>query len=275
MRTRIAATSVICLSICLAASPARAQYGARGLSDRATGETYHVEVAGFFWNPTPNIGIASESVPIVGQSAMRIDFVEDLGITKHRHKQLKVVLRPSTKHKFRFEYTPIAYNADGTIRRTVVFNGISFNAALPVRTDLTWKAYRFGYEFDFVYRDRGFVGLVLDLKYTDVEATLTNLISNEYARARAPIPAIGGIGRVYVAPNISITGEFTAFKLPEGIDEDYRARYYDFDLYGTVNFNDHAGAQLGYRSFDVFYRIDNDEGALVLKGLYFGGVLRF
>ena len=53
------------------------------------------------------------------------------------------------------------------------------------------------------------------------------------------------------------------------------AKYYDFDLYGTVNFTDHFGAQGGYRSFDVFYNVDEDEGDLKLKGLYFGGVVRF
>jgi hypothetical protein len=275
MRTRVAAAFSVCLIVLLTAASAQAQYRPRGLSDRATGETYHVELGGYLWNPSPTIGIASESIPIVGQSAQRIDFVNDLGIEQKRFRQLKVVLRPGTKHKFRFEYTPISYSAEGTIQRDVVFNGIEFPVALPVQTDLTWKAYRFGYEFDFIYRDRGFLGLLLEAKYTDVEASLVNIVSDEFARARAPIPAIGVIGRVYVAPNISITGEFSGFKLPEGIDEDYRARYYDFDLYGTVNFTDHAGAQLGYRSLDVFYRIDNDEGALVLKGLYFGGVVRF
>jgi hypothetical protein len=274
MRTRVAALSVCLISLFTAAS-AQAQYRPRGLSDRATGETYHVEVGGYLWNPNPTIGISSESLPIVGQTATRIDFVTDLGIEQKQFKQLKLVLRPGTKHKLRFEYTPITYNAEGTIRRDVIFNGIIFPVSLPVQTELIWKAYRFAYEFDFIYRDRGFLGLVLEAKYTDVQATLTNVISNEFAHARAPIPAIGVIGRVYVAPNISITGEFTGFKLPEGIDENYRARYYDFDLYGTVNFTDNAGAQLGYRSFDVFYRVDEDEGALVLKGLYFGGVLRF
>lgn len=275
MRTRVAAAFSVCLIVLLTAASAQAQYRPRGQSDRATGETYHVELGGYLWNPSPTIGIASESIPIVGQSAQRIDFVNDLGIEQQRFRQLKVVLRPGRKHKFRFEYTPISYSAEGTIRRDVVFNGIVFPVALPVQTELSWKAYRFGYEFDFIYRDRGFLGLLLEAKYTDVEASLVNIISDEFARARAPIPAVGVIGRVYVAPNISITGEFSGFKLPEGIDEDYRARYYDFDLYGTVNFTDHAGAQVGYRSLDVFYRIDSDEGALVLKGLYFGGVVRF
>ena len=75
-------------------------------------------------------------------------------------------------------------------------------------------------------------------------------------------------------PNISITGEFTFFKLPD-IDEDYSGQYFDFDLYGTVNFTDNFGAQGGYRSFDVFYKIEDDNGDLQLKGLYFGGVVRF
>ena len=135
---------------------------------------------------------------------------------------------------------------------------------------------RFGYEYDFIYRDRGFLGVVLEAKYTDVEAALENvLIGREFVRARAPIPAIGVIGRVYVVPNISITGEFSGFRLPESIDEDYSGRYYDFDLYGTVNFNDHVGAQGGYRSLTVFYRVDADEGDFKMKGLYFGGVFRF
>jgi hypothetical protein len=270
MRTRAAATFVFCLALGLAAAPAQAQYG---VSDRATGETYHVEIGGYFWNPTPQIAITSQSLPgIVGD---RIDFVEDLGIEKTRFKQLKLVLRPSTKTKFRFEYTPITYSAESTLRRTIVFNGIEYRLGIPVQTDVTWKAYRFGFEYDFVYRDRGFFGVLLEAKYTDIEATLQSAVDTEFVHARAPIPAIGAIGRAYVAPNISITGEFSAFKLPESISEDYRARYIDFDIYGTVNFTDHAAAQFGYRSFDVFYRVDEDEGDLVLKGIYFGGVLRF
>jgi hypothetical protein len=32
---------------------------------------------------------------------------------------------------------------------------------------------------------------------------------------------------------------------------------------------------VGYRSFDVYYLVDDDEGALTMKGLYFGGTVRF
>jgi hypothetical protein len=271
MRTRMV-FPVLCLAFLLSAVPAQAQYGAQAASERATGENYHVEVGGFFWNPSPTIAIQSQVNSIIAPGTL-IDFVEDLGIEQTRFRQLKVVLRPATKHKFRFEYTPIEYvQPNGTLRRNIIFNGITYNLALPVATTLKWNAYRFGYEYDLIYRDRGFFGIVLEAKYTDVEATLENVIDTQFVRARAPIPAIGAIGRVYVAPNISITGEFGGFKL--NLDDD-TGRYFDFDLYGTVNFTDHFGGQVGYRSFDVFYRVDADEGDLKLKGLYFGAVARF
>jgi hypothetical protein len=273
MRTRVATVSVLCLLCGLTAASARAQYGAKRPADRATGETYHVELGGYFWNPTPDIAITSESLP--GIAGSRIDFVKDLGIEKALFRQLKLVLRPATKHKFRFEYTPISYDAVGSLTADIVFNGIRYEVPFPVATHFQWKAYRFGYEWDFVYRDRGFVGVLLEAKYTEVEATLSNILASEFVRARAPIPAIGVIGRAYVAPNISITGEFSGIKLPESINEDYRAKYFDFDLYGTVNFTDNFGAQAGYRSFVVFYKVKGDQGDLNLKGLYFGGVARF
>ncbi|MGH9310534.1 MAG: hypothetical protein ACRD1U_14240 [Vicinamibacterales bacterium] len=274
MRLRYRVTPVLCLAALLAAAPASAQYGAGGFSDPATGESYHVEIGGYLWNPTPTVLITSESLGIIGT---QIDFIEDFQIEKATFRQLKVVLRPGRKHKFRFEYTPISYeNESATLRRTIVFNGQRFDVALPIAAEMKWNAMRFGYEWDFVYRDRGFVGLLLEAKYTDVEATLANvLVGEEFVRARAPIPAIGIIGRAYVVPNVSITGEFSGFRLPESIDENYRGRYYDFDLYGTVNFNDHIGAQAGYRSLTVFYRVDEDEGDLKMKGLYFGAVVRF
>jgi hypothetical protein len=277
MRTRLFAVSLCVFAGLSSAAPAEAQYGAkRTSSNRATGETYHVEAAGTLWNPTPDIVISSEGL---GQLGDQIDFVNTLGIEQKKFTQLKVVLRPATKHKFRFEYTPISYTASKTVPVTFVFNGQRFNVGIPVTTDVTWKAYRFGYEWDFVYRDRGFAGVVLEAKYTDVSATLTSTVvgASQFTSARAPIPAIGFIGRGYVIPNISITGEFTFFKLPEKAlnSDDYSARYYDFDLYGTVNFNQYLGAQLGYRSFDVFYKVKQDTGTLKLDGLYFGGVVRY
>jgi len=272
---------ILCLVACVAvaglvAAPASAQYQYPRFqaSNPATGERYHVEVAGGFWNPTPQATISSESLGIIGTD---IDLVTDLGITKTRFKEFRLVLRPATKHKFRFTYIPINYVSESVMRREIVFNGIKFNVGLPVNSTISWKTMRIGYEYDFLYRDNWFVGLLLDVKYTDVEATLESPIDEEWTRARGPIPAIGGIARVYLARNVSITGEMTGMKLPESVDKDkrYEGRYIDYDIYGTINFTDYVGAMVGYHSIDANYRNKSDAGALKVKGLYFGGVVRF
>ncbi len=277
MRTRLFAISLCLLAGLAVPAPAAAQYGARGTSNRATGETYHFEFGFAFWNPTPEIVISSESLGINGDN---VDFINTLGLSKSKFRQLKLVLRPATKHKFRLEYTPIKYNGEKTVDTSFVFNGQRYTVGLPVTSEINWKAYRFGYEYDFIYRDRGFLGFGVEAKYTDIMASLTASLAGvsrtEFTRARGPIPSIGIIGRGYIIPNISITGEFSGFpEIGTTGSSRYGGKYYDLDVYGTVNFTDHFGAQVGYRSFDVSYKVNNDHGAMKLKGLYFGGVARF
>ena len=112
-----------------------------------------------------------------------------------------------------------------------------------------------------------FAGFVTDFKYTDVQATLQSPIINEFARARAPIPSIGGIGRYYIVPNLSITGELTMIAIPDSVSEDFDAHYKDLDIYGTFNFTNNVGAQFGYRSFDLGYLVDDDTGSFELEAL--------
>jgi len=255
----------------LYAWPASAQF--RPAAPPAVGEDYHVELSYGWWNAEPSLLISSESLGIPGTD---VDLVDDLGIEKKRLGKLDLVLRPATKHKFRFEYLPIKYEAESVVAREFVFNGQRYRVGLPVNTDAEFKTYRFGYEYDFVYRSRGFAGVLFDVKYTDVRIELaTPLASPEFTSAVAPIPTIGFVGRGYVARNFAIGGEFSFFKVPDNLSDTYQGKYTDVDIYGTVNFTNNVGATVGYRSVDVFYRVDNDTGALKFKGLYFSGVVRF
>lgn len=258
--------------IVLVPSIAAAQFTPTPFSDPATGERYHIEVAGELWNPPVHLRVASEQF---GQLGTEIDAVTDLGIQQKRLKELRIVARPARKHKFRVNYLPMGYSAQSSIHRDFTFNGIRYGLNLPITTELSWNTWLLGYEYDFLYRDRWFVGFVAQAKLTDVEVNLTAPIGSDFVRAQAPIPNIGGIARVYIVPNISVTGELVGFKIPETTNTDFAAHYFDFDLYGTVNFNDYAGAQLGYRSLDVGYLVDKDHGAFKMRGIYFGGVLRY
>jgi len=132
-----------------------------------------------------------------------------------------------------------------------------------------------GYEYDFVYQQRFFVGLVTQMKLTNVKVDLSAPGVTNFTDAKGPIPNLGGIGRVYVMPNIAITGELVGIKIPNSLSADYRAHYVDFDLNGTVNVTNNVGAQVGYRSLDVGYAFKKDTGAFLMKGLYFGAVVRY
>jgi hypothetical protein len=255
-----------------AAAPARAQYKPQPLNDPATGEKFHIEGGIAYWNPTADIVVASEGLGIVGTS---IDFKRDLGLTDQRFPEVQLTLRPIRSQKLRFQYIPIKYDQSTNLKANIVFNGQTYGLNLPVNSTLDWKAYRFAYEYDFVVKNRGFVGFIAEAKYTDVQVNLAEPGLVQFAHARAPIPALGGIARVYVVPNISITGEVTGFKLPDSIDKRYAAHYVDVDVYGTVNFTNNIGAQVGFRSLDLGYLVKTDTGSLTLKGLYFGAVLRY
>ena len=275
--------SVVCVYACvlaaaasmLAASPALAQFGSQfkpqPMNEPASGERYHIEGTIGYWWPSADLSISSSQFNIVGTT---IDFRNDLGLTDHRFPEVSLVLRPAKSHKLRFQYIPIDYAQSATPTRSIIFNGQRFDVSLPVNSEVEWKAYRFGYEFDFLTHNNWFAGFILEAKYTDVQASLTSPLASEFVRAQAPIPALGGIGRYYFLPGVSITGEVTAFKIPT-VQEKYGGHFADVDIYGTVNWTNNVGTQIGYRDMDVAFLVKRDSGAMTLKGLYVAVVARY
>jgi hypothetical protein len=266
----LAAATLLWLAV-----PAYAQYKPRPLNDQATGESYHIEAGADLWFPSITATIASEALDIPGS---QIDIKRDLGVVDKRMSALDLVLRPASRHKFRVQYLPIKYEASSIVNKDIIFNGIRYRLGLPVNSLLDWKTFSFGYEFDFIEKKWGFVGFILEAKYTDVNVSLNSPIMLEgpqFAHARGPVPALGAIGRVYVVPNVSITGEFTAFKIPDSINDRYNAHYVDLNIYGTVNFTNNIGVKGGFRSRDVGYLIEKDAGSFLLRGINMGVVVRY
>ena len=160
-------------------------------SEPATGETYHVEFFGGLWDPSPEITLSSAQLGIPGSD---IDVGGDLGILRKRFREFRLALRPARKHKFRLQYVPISYGSSVVLDRTLVFNGFRYDLGIPISAAAQWNTWRIGYEYDVVYRDRWFVGLILE-----------------------------AIVRAYPLRRWGLTFELTGFKLPEQIDDNYRA----------------------------------------------------
>ena len=268
--------SLAALGIVAAPSTADAQYRPPySMEGDAVGEDYHIEAAYAWWNAEPSLIINSESLDIVGTD---IDLIGDLGIQKHRLGVFDLVLRPGRKHRLRFQRLPIKYETDAfPVQREFVFNGQRYRVGLPVTTLVDFTTYRFGYEYDFLYLRRGFLGALVDVKYTNVDVSLASPLISEFVTATAPIPTVGVVGRAYPIPNLAINGELTFFRTPSSLAEqlDGNASYTDFDINGTFNFTKHVGVKMGYRRTTVFYDVEFDTGDLKFTGLYFGGVVRY
>ena len=267
------APAALALWFVFQATSARAQFQPRPLNDPATVETYHIEGAAGLWFPGAAMSISSQSLGIQGST---IDFKNDLGLEDQHFPEVHLELRPATRHKFRFQYIPISYDQTATPARDIIFNGQRYRAGLPVHSTLDWKAYRAGYEYDFLRTNRWFAGAIVDVKYTDVTATLAmGTSAPEFAHAQEPIPALGGVFRIYPVANVSITGEITGFKLPENVIKNTSGHYLDVNVYGTLNFTYNVVFQAGFRSLDVGYLAKSDTGSFTLTGLFFGVVARY
>jgi hypothetical protein len=228
------------------------------------------ELGVVFWKPSPQLTLSTDA--LVGAGVEEVDFVQEFGIEDKYFPEFRVTL--GRNHKFRSSFVTFDYNAEAIITRRITFRGQTFNIGAPATADIKWKLYKFGYEWDFISQPRGFFGVIADLKYNRVEASIDSpvLTSAATTDVTAPLPVLGIIGRGYLSSKVSLTGEFTGLKLKRGEDE---GKFVDFDLYGTVHAGRNFGVQGGYRSVVVDYIVDEDTGSLRMKGLYFGAVVSF
>ncbi|HEX8029457.1 MAG TPA: hypothetical protein VF491_13380 [Vicinamibacterales bacterium] len=254
-------------------STAVAQY--RPAPEAAVGENYHIEGAYGWWDAKPELIVRSESLGILGSD---VDLISDLGIEQHRLGKLDLVLRPSKKHRLKYQRLPIRYETDAfQVTRSFVFNGQRYTVGLPVTTSVDFSTNSFTYEYDFLYFPRGFVGANVGMKLTNIDVQLDSPIGSEFFKQSAPIPAIGFAGRGYLSRNFAVDAEMTFFRIPDSLEEtiDGDGSYNDFDIHGTYNFTRNVGAQLGWRKTTIFYETANDAGDLKFTGFYFGGVVRY
>lgn len=268
---RYAISTCVFLLALASAAPAQAQF--RAAAPVTPGEDYHVEFGVAFWSPDPELVIRLDSSAGFGSD---VDFVEEFGLEKKRFTEFRATLKPGRKHKIRFDYVPFKYDAEATIQRTFVFGGQTYTVGIPAATDVKWDLWKFGYEWDFVSGQSGFAGLVVDLKYSKVTAEISAAgLGVETAEEKAPVPGIGGIARGYFSRNFSVTGEFTAFKMLDTFSEGIDGKFFDFDVYATMNAGKNFGVQGGYRRIIVDYTSEEDAADLKMKGPYFGAVVRF
>lgn len=241
-----------------------------GVSSPASAQSQIVEVGLRFWSASPEIALSTNGLTGVGLN--NVDFVQEFGLEDTRFREFRASV--GRGHKLRVSHVTFAYEASANIQRTIVFQGRTFTVGAPATTDVEWDLWTFGYEWDFLNNEGGFLGVVADLKYNRVKASIESpaLTSAATTDVTAPVPTFGVVGRGYLGQAASVTAEFTGLSISR---DTFEGKFYDFDVYGTVHLGKFLGVQGGYRSVDAHYLVDGDSGDLKMTGPYIGGVLRF
>jgi hypothetical protein len=238
----------------------------------AAAQDHVLELGLMSWGTSPGLTLSSEG--LAASSISEINFVEEFGILDKSFPHFRLALGRS--HKFRLSHAKFSYDPETVIQRTLTFQGRTFMLNTPASADIKWDLWTFGYEWDFVSNERGFVGIVTDLKYNKIKASIDSpaLGSPAATDTTAPVPTIGVAGRSYIGSILSVGGEYTGLKVGSG---DFDVKFTDFDLNATIVPSQRIGigAQVGYRSVVADYVVDEDTGDLKMQGPYFGIVARF
>jgi hypothetical protein len=232
------------------------------------GEAFHVEFVTAWWQPDP--GLTIQTGQLAGAGITDFDFAKEFNLEHVRFTDFRLVFKPAPGHKVRFSYLPMRYDQSATLVRPIQFNGHTYSGGAAL--DIKWSLWQFGYEWDFMRRERGFLGVLGEVKYNDIRATVRSVGRSDWAASKAAVPTVGIIGRQYLHRNLSISGELSGLKVP---GDTFDVSFWDFDISATASVSRHFGVEGGYRAVTADYAIDEDSGDLRMRGIYVGLVSRF
>jgi len=271
-RPRLLSILYVGLLSCAAAVPCLAQTPApKPAPEPGLGERYWVEFTATFWKPGLEGAVSSDRLGLIGSS---IDLVGDLGFGNTGHQDVRLVLHPAKKHKVRFQYSHLTFGGDSVLSRDIAFQGQVYPVSLSVQSDLTWNVMRLGYEWDFFYRPRGYVGAVVEIRETNLSAALRSFLATGEIEGDAPQPALGVATRFYPLRQLAINVEGLVAKISD-LTPDHSFGTVELEVSGTYNFLRTVGVSAGWRRMNTNLTFNDDRGELKFAGVWIGGVVRY
>jgi hypothetical protein len=166
-----------------------------------------VDLEGRYWITTIDDEIKS------GTTGTNINFIDDLGVDdKENFFDVRATLEFGS-HKLRYGYMPLSWEGTKTITRDIVFAGQTFSASGTVNTELDVAYHRLGYEYDIIDALNNRLGVIFEVKYFDIDASLSSTGVNGTASVKAPVPTIGIAAQAGLPFLLSVGGEITGMSL--------------------------------------------------------------
>jgi hypothetical protein len=231
-------------------------------------ESFRVELTASAWLVNPSGTIQSGITPI--------DLERDLQLEREQpHFFGKLVVKPGRRHRLMVEGIPYRLNGAATISRQIVFAGRTYNIQDFVTSTADISYVAGAYQFDFVSRARGHLGVLAGVGYVDASGVLA---SRDFGFRGAEhqafaFPQVGAEGRAFLLPHrnlLELDGELKGMALGS------YGHYLQFAVHGGVNISRRLTIQAGYMVSDAdIHRKDRSRGFQPLfRGPVFGIQLR-
>ena len=230
-------------------------------------ESYRFEVGSQWWGTAPDLGIQTGRLVEAGV----VELADEFGIDTKWGSNLRGTVKLHPRHRLSFEYLPIRLDGSAVLTREITFGNRTFTPGQAL-ADFRWTLWRAAYEWDFLMRPAGHLGLLLSANYNDVRASVHANGRGEVAAVDAFLPAVGLRARYSPHPRVSFTPEMNLFKFT---GDEVEGSLQDFDLGGIIHVTRPIGLKVGYRSVSADYLAEQDIGDFRLSGAYVGFVSRF
>ncbi len=166
-----------------------------------------VDVEGRYWLTSMDDEVQS------GVAGTKLNLVDDLGVGDNENFfDVRATLELGS-HKLRYGYMPMSWDGTKTVSSPVTFGGSSFSGAVNTKVDIAY--HRLGYEYDIIDTLNNRLGVIFEIKYFDIDASLTSPPPgpNETASIKAPVPTVGLAAQVGLPFLLSVGGEVTGVSL--------------------------------------------------------------
>ena len=175
-------------------------------------DKYKIRIDGFWFYSHPTVTMTGE-----GHNGF-VDFDRDFGFDTYSTFAGKIDWKFTRKNHFYVTASPFNQSHQVVLNQTVNFRGQTFPGGLATKGDLQATLIAPGYQYDFVRRRRGHLGLAVQVDLFNTKGTLTaaaQVADGTLQAARsvhgsllAPVPVAGPEFRLYLtsSPRLFVEG---------------------------------------------------------------------
>jgi hypothetical protein len=177
-----------------------------------------VDAGWFYSNPSGSVHGSNDSGSV--------DLNKDLGFESYPTFSGKVDWKFTRKNHVYVTIIPLDTSRETILNRTFTFQGQTFDAGLTTNSSLNTLAVAPGYEYDFIRRKRGHLGLALQVDFFNSKAKISAAAQvtgdgthhdavSASGSLLAPIPVAGPDMRIYVtnSPRVFVDASVTGMYL--------------------------------------------------------------